>query len=89
MPVRAAYRSHPLIASTCRVAIKAFPGDIGNIFLSVVLFSLSLIMTLIAVHRGAGPAVAAGAFSAGVAVIHGESVPRHADATPVTGVMAL
>ena len=53
------------------------------------LFGLSLVVALIAVHRGAGPAVAAGAISAGVAMIHGEGMPRHTDAGPVIGVMAL
>jgi hypothetical protein len=64
-----------LIAATGRVAIQALPGDIGDIFLGVVLFGFSLVMTFITVHRGAGPAVAAGAFTAGTPVIHRESMP--------------
>jgi hypothetical protein len=57
------------------VAIQASPGDIGDIFLGMMLFSLSLVVAFIAIHRGAGATVAAGAFSAGVPMIHGEGVP--------------
>ena len=71
------------------MAIQAFPGDIGDILLGVMLFGFSLVVTFIAVYRGAGPAVAAGTFSTGVSMIHGEAVPGDVDAIPIVGVMAL
>jgi hypothetical protein len=57
------------------MAFQASPGNIGDIFLGMMLFSLSLVMALIAIHRGAGPAVAAGTVPAGVPMIHGEGMP--------------
>jgi hypothetical protein len=71
------------------MAIQAFPGDISDIFLGMVLFGLGLIMTLIAVHRGVRPAVATGALSASVPVIHREGMPGYIDAGPAICVMAL
>ena len=78
-----------LVTSASRMAIQAFPGDIGDILLGVMLFGLSLVVTFIAVYRGAGPAVAVGTVSTGVPVIHGEAVPGDVDAIPIVGVMAL
>jgi hypothetical protein len=71
------------------VTIQASPGNIGDVLLGVMLFSLSLVVAFIAIHGGAGPTVAAGTIPTGVPVIHGEGVPRHADAGPVASIMAL
>jgi len=71
------------------MAIQALPGDIGDIFLGMMLLGLCLIVTFIAVHRGVRPAVATGALTASVPMIHGEGMPGYIDAGPAICVMAL
>lgn len=71
------------------MTIQALPGDIVDIFLGMMLFGLSLVMTFIAVYGCIRPAVATGALSASVPVIHRECMPGYIDAGPAICVMAL
>ena len=57
------------------MAFQASPVNIGDIFLGMVLYSLSLVVALIAIYRGAGPTVATGTVPAGVPMIHREGMP--------------
>lgn len=71
------------------MARQATPGDIEDIFLSVFVFHLALIVALVAVHLIGSFRMTLRAFAVGIPMVSREGMILNIDISPAVGVVAV